>query len=92
MLTEGGELAFLTQMLNESFALKQNIQWFTSLVGRREDFSKFLYKLKTAQTENLDMEIETAEFVNGKTVRWGIAWAYRINSIGSLLPSRPKKK
>ncbi|ORY46517.1 S-adenosyl-L-methionine dependent methyltransferase [Rhizoclosmatium globosum] len=76
MITEGGELEFLKRLLKESLNLNTSIRWFSSLIGRREDYDLFFQHLDyTKEKEGLELLIETAEFANGKTVRWGIAWS-----------------
>ncbi|KAI8617884.1 ribosomal RNA large subunit methyltransferase F-like protein, partial [Chytriomyces sp. MP71] len=74
MITHGGELAFLLRLLDESVCneLHQHIEWFTSLVGRREDYDLFV-----AELLERELVMQCAEFRNGKTVRWGIAWTFQ---------------
>eukprot|EP00850_Spirogloea_muscicola_P015573 SM000120S25722 [mRNA] locus=s120:406552:410536:- [translate_table: standard] len=72
MVCEGGELAFITRMLQESLQLRHTIHWFTSMVGRKVN----LKALKILLQENEVPTVRTTEFVQGRTSRWGIAWSF----------------
>ncbi|KAI8830429.1 ribosomal RNA large subunit methyltransferase F-like protein [Chytriomyces cf. hyalinus JEL632] len=74
MMTAGGELAFLRQLWKESLELSPHkVEWFTSLVGRKEDYLIFLRELEQP-VERVELDVRCAEFQNGRTVRWGVAW------------------
>lgn len=73
MVTEGGEVAFVTRMIEESLVLRGRVQWYTSMLGKHSSVAELLEKLKLAQVDN----IAVTEFVHGnKTRRWGIAWSF----------------
>lgn len=72
MVTLGGEVAFVSRMIDESLVLKDRVQWYTSMLGKFSSVSAVMQKLKDNCIENY----AATEFVQGsKTRRWGIAWS-----------------
>jgi len=73
MVTAGGEVAFVTRMIEESDVLKNRVQWYTSMLGKLSSVSEIVEQLKTRGVENWAV----TEFVQGsKTRRWGVAWSW----------------
>ena len=73
MVTPGGEVAFVSRMIEESVALKTKCQWYTSMLGKLSSVGTVVEKLKNIGLENFAVK----EFVQGgKTRRWGIAWSW----------------
>ncbi|CAM6128485.1 unnamed protein product [Calypogeia fissa] len=72
MVYPGGELAFITKMVEDSLQLRSKIHWYTSMVGRKVNI-KLLSA--TLRARNVTM-LRTTEFVQGRTSRWGIAWSF----------------
>eukprot|EP00761_Pharyngomonas_kirbyi_P010545 gb/GECH01010565.1/.p1 GENE.gb/GECH01010565.1/~~gb/GECH01010565.1/.p1 ORF type:complete len:302 (+),score=77.57 gb/GECH01010565.1/:1-906(+) len=71
-VTEGGEEQFVSKLIQESLDLKEQIIWFTSMVGKKSS----LKQLKS-QLQQLPVPVfVTTEFSQGKTSRWGIAWTF----------------
>ncbi|CAM9844695.1 unnamed protein product, partial [Phaeothamnion confervicola] len=68
---EGGELAFVSAIVNDSIHLGTRIRWYTSMIGRKANVRKLLRVLREAGVRN----IRTTEFFQGKTTRWGLAWS-----------------
>ena len=80
MVTEGGELAFVTRILYESLKLKDKIQWYTAMFGFLSSVTGFVDKLQ----EHLIDNYAVSEFVQGnKTRRWAVAWSF-----GAMRPSQ----
>ncbi|MCJ1249465.1 hypothetical protein MMC30_006689 [Trapelia coarctata] len=73
MVTPGGEIAFVTRMIDESCRLKERVQWYTSMLGKYSSVSSIIEKLKAKGIGNWAVK----EFVQGgKTRRWGVAWSW----------------
>lgn len=75
MITPGGELAFVSKVIEESRnpETRERIQWFTSMLGKLASVSTLVEKLR----ENECTNYAVTEFVQGqKTRRWAIAWSW----------------
>ncbi|KAK2624382.1 hypothetical protein QTJ16_006332 [Diplocarpon rosae] len=73
MVTVGGEVAFVSRMIDESLVLKDRVQWYTSMLGKFSSIDVLLKKIKENDIDNYAV----TEFVQGtKTRRWGIAWSF----------------
>ena len=78
MVTPGGEVAFVSKMVDESLVLQERVQWYTSMLGKFSSVALVMQKLKNSGIGNY----AATEFVQGnKTRRWGIAW-----SLGDMRP------
>lgn len=75
MIVNGGEVAFVSQLIKES-ATPQNrrkIQWFSSMLGKLSSVSQIIEQLQEAKCSNYAV----TEFIQGqKTRRWCIAWSW----------------
>lgn len=73
MVTVGGEIAFITRMIDESVVLRDRVQWYSSMCGKFSSLEILVKKLKEKDIDNYAI----TEFVQGsKTRRWGIAWSF----------------
>ncbi|KAF9215169.1 hypothetical protein BGZ59_002131 [Podila verticillata] len=72
MVTEGGEVQFVMQMIHESMVLKDTIRWYTSMLGKRSSVDQVVAFLKEQKIANY---IPTT-FHQGRTGRWAIAWSF----------------
>jgi 23S rRNA (adenine1618-N6)-methyltransferase len=73
MVTPGGEVAFVSRMIEESLVLKDRVQWYTSMLGKFSSLGAVIKFLKEKGVDNYAV----TEFVQGsKTRRWGIAWSF----------------
>ena len=73
MVTPGGEVTFVSRMIEESLALKERVQWYSSMLGKLSSVNTVTEKLKGMGVRNWAVK----EFVQGeKTRRWGVAWSW----------------
>ncbi|KAJ6807637.1 methyltransferase-like protein 16-like protein isoform X1 [Iris pallida] len=77
MVCPGGELAFVTRIIEDSVTLKHSFRWFTSMVGKKSSLKFLISKLRKFGVSI----VKTTEFVQGRTARWGLAWSF-------ILPSK----
>lgn len=69
---EGGELAFITKMINESRLYSSNVLWFTCLVSKKENLPKLNSLLKKMRV----VDIRTIEMAQGQKVSRMLAWTF----------------
>jgi 23S rRNA (adenine1618-N6)-methyltransferase len=73
MVIPGGEVAFVSRMIDESLVLRDRVQWYTSMLGKFSSVSVVVQKLRDKGIDNY----AATEFIQGsKTRRWGIAWSF----------------
>ncbi|CAL4890380.1 unnamed protein product [Urochloa decumbens] len=72
MVCHGGELAFVTRIIEDSVSLKNSFRWFTSMIGRKANLKLLMSKAREAGAS----VVKTTEFVQGQTARWGLAWSF----------------
>jgi 23S rRNA A1618 N6-methylase RlmF len=69
----GGEVAFIGTMIDESAVLRGRVVWYTTMLGRKASLGPLRRKL--GGTDGITC-VRTAEFIQGRTTRWGLAWSY----------------
>ena len=73
MVAPGGEVSFVSRMIDESLVLKEQVQWYTSMLGKASSISEVVERLKSVGADNWAV----TEFVQGhKTRRWAVAWSW----------------
>lgn len=73
MVTPGGEVAFVSRMIDESLLLQERVQWYTSMLGKFSSLPLLVQNLKERGVDNYAV----TEFVQGsRTRRWGLAWSF----------------
>ncbi|KAK1548787.1 hypothetical protein Q3G72_034618 [Acer saccharum] len=88
MVCPGGEKAFISRIIKDSVALKQTSRWYTSMVGR-----KLNLKILTSNLREVGATVvQTTEFVQGKTCRWGLAWTFMPPTRKIISPHATEKK
>lgn len=70
--TEGGELAFITNMIYESAHYKKQCLWFTCLVSKKENLKTIQNHLKKVGA----VEIKTIDMEQGNKISRFIAWTF----------------
>ena len=73
---EGGELAFITQMIFESAKYPLQVFWFTTLVSKKENLAS-LYKTLNKVSA---VEIKTIEMAQGQKTSRILAWTFLSDS------------
>jgi 23S rRNA (adenine1618-N6)-methyltransferase len=71
---KGGEYGFITRMIDESVSYRNDVKWFTTLVGRKINLEILYDMLK--ENNLVDRVIKTT-FYQGKMIRWGLAWTFK---------------
>ncbi|KAL2204399.1 hypothetical protein CC79DRAFT_1132410 [Sarocladium strictum] len=73
MVTPGGEVAFVTRIIEESLILRGRATWYTAMVGFLSSLTSLVERLKKEDVGNYAV----TEFVQGsKTRRWALAWSF----------------
>ncbi|OJJ80760.1 DUF890 domain protein [Aspergillus glaucus CBS 516.65] len=73
MVTSGGELDFVTRMIEESIQLREKVLWYTTMLGKLSSVSLVAEKLISHNNHNYAV----TEFIQGsKTRRWAVAWSW----------------
>lgn len=74
MITQGGEINFVTRMIDESLRIQDKIQWYTSMLGKLSSVTILVETLTKRNNHNYAV----TEFVQGnKTKRWAVAWSWK---------------
>lgn len=69
---EGGELAFITNMIRESTLYSSQILWFTCLVSKKENLSKLTFLLKKIKA----VDFRIIEMSQGQKISRILAWTF----------------
>ncbi|WP_347219073.1 23S rRNA (adenine(1618)-N(6))-methyltransferase RlmF [Chryseobacterium sp.] len=69
---EGGELTFITNMINESVQYSSQVLWFTCLVSKKDN----LYKLTTLLKKVKAVEVKTIDMAQGQKISRILAWTF----------------
>ncbi|AZB36041.1 23S rRNA (adenine(1618)-N(6))-methyltransferase RlmF [Chryseobacterium bernardetii] len=69
---EGGELAFITNMITESVQYSSQVLWFTCLVSKKDN----LYKLTTLLKKVKAVDFKTIDMAQGQKVSRILVWTF----------------
>lgn len=73
MVCKGGEVTFVSRILEESLFLKGRVRWYTAMFGMVTSLETMVKKLRESSIDNYAV----TEFVQGnKTRRWALAWSF----------------
>ena len=73
MVTTGGEVAFVSRMIDESKTLGERCQWYTSMLGKHSSVETIIESLREAGVRNWAVK----DLIQGKkTRRWSVAWSW----------------
>lgn len=70
---EGGELAFITNMIYESVHFKTQSLWFSTLVSKKENLKQIYKLLKKVGT----IEVKTIDLSQGNKISRLVFWSFR---------------
>ncbi|CAM9372156.1 unnamed protein product [Chrysoparadoxa australica] len=79
---EGGEVAFVGAIIEDSIRLKDRVRWCTTMLGKKGSLSKLASKLRSAGVTN----VRAAEFCQGRIKRWGLGWSFTNEGEGVEMP------
>lgn len=68
----GGELAFISNMIDESKVYQKQVLWFTCLVSKKDHLSKLKLRLKKAHAK----QIKVINMAQGHKISRFIAWSF----------------
>jgi 23S rRNA (adenine1618-N6)-methyltransferase len=69
---EGGEMAFIKKMINESVQFKSQVLWFTSLVSKKDNLHQLITLLKNLKVP----EFKTIDMTQGQKVSRILVWTF----------------
>ncbi len=69
---DGGELAFIRRMINESKQYAQQVLWFTCLVSKKDNLSAIKLSLKKANVS----EVKVTNMAQGQKISRFVAWRF----------------
>lgn len=69
---QGGEVAFIRQMIKESKQFQKQVMWFTCLVSKKDHLSKLKLSLKKAKVS----DIKVINMAQGNKISRFIAWRF----------------
>lgn len=69
---QGGELAFIRQMIKESKRYREQVLWFTCLVSKKDHLSSLKLTLKKAKAS----QVQVINMAQGQKISRFIAWSF----------------
>lgn len=69
---DGGEMAFIKKMINESVDFSSNVLWFTSLVSKKDNLHQLTTLLKNLKVA----EFKTIDMAQGQKISRILAWTF----------------
>jgi 23S rRNA (adenine1618-N6)-methyltransferase len=69
---EGGEIAFISKMIEESVLYSSQVLWFTCLVSKKDNLFKLTSLLKKLKA----VEVKTIDMAQGQKVSRMLAWTF----------------
>lgn len=85
MVYPGGEEAFITAMVEDSLHWRDKVHWFSTMFGKKNTMK---YTRRLLYSKGVKV-MRSTEFVQGKTLRWGIAWSFVADPATNKKPLRP---
>lgn len=73
MICEGGDVGFVSKVLEESLVLGERAQWYTAMLSKLASLQQIVAKLKEHGITNYAV---TSLQPGQKTKRWAVAWSF----------------
>jgi 23S rRNA (adenine1618-N6)-methyltransferase len=73
MVCEGGDLGFVTKIVNESLVLREKVQWYSSMLGKLSSAKAVIDLLKNHNITNWAVGVVDT---GATTKRWVVAWSF----------------
>ncbi|XP_033209595.1 RNA N6-adenosine-methyltransferase METTL16 [Belonocnema kinseyi] len=80
LVVEGGEIAFIMKLIDDSILLQERVQIYTTMIGLKTSLVFLKSELKSRNIANATW----TEFCQGFTKRWGLAWTFLPTNILDL--------
>ncbi|XP_011862229.1 PREDICTED: methyltransferase-like protein 16 homolog [Vollenhovia emeryi] len=77
---KGGEVGFVTRMIEESVEVGDRIRIYSTMIGKKADLVGLRRLLRSKDIKNMTW----TEFCQGHTTRWGLAWSFLPQSVVNL--------
>ncbi|KAF1952379.1 hypothetical protein CC80DRAFT_518858 [Byssothecium circinans] len=75
MVCPGGDLGFVTRMVEESLVLRDKVTWYTSMLGKLESAKAVIKLLQRHGIDNWAVGVIDVG-AGGGTKRWVVAWSF----------------
>ncbi|WWC86060.1 uncharacterized protein L201_000931 [Kwoniella dendrophila CBS 6074] len=72
LITDGGEVDFVGNMIEESLQIGESCRWFTSLIGKYSSLTPLVDQLRRNKIDNYLLK----SIKQSKTTRWILGWSY----------------
>mmetsp|Transcript_40545 Transcript_40545/g.95196 ORF Transcript_40545/g.95196 Transcript_40545/m.95196 type:complete len:535 (-) Transcript_40545:56-1660(-) len=72
----GGEVAFVSAMVDDSLVHRKAVGWYTSMLGKKKSLTAVVQKLRQCGFTGRAGNVRTTTFEQGRSVRWGVAWTF----------------
>ena len=74
MICPGGDLGFVSRILDESLVLREKVQWYTAMLGKLGSLQQVIGLLKENGVTNWAV---TSLQAGKRTKRWAVAWSFQ---------------
>ncbi|KAK1060813.1 hypothetical protein LTR33_012830 [Friedmanniomyces endolithicus] len=74
MICPGGDVGFVSHILDESLKLRGRVQWYTAMLGKMSSLQTIIAKLRELGINNFAVTCLQAGY---RTKRWAVAWSFR---------------
>ncbi|TKA45821.1 hypothetical protein B0A54_03506 [Friedmanniomyces endolithicus] len=74
MICPGGDVGFVSRILDESLKLGGRVQWYTVMLGKMSSLQTIIAKLREHGVTNFAVTCLQAGY---RTKRWAVAWSFR---------------
>ena len=73
MICPGGDVGFVSRIVDESLQLRDKVQWYTAMLGKLSSLQQIVAKLKEHNISNFAV---TCLQAGHKTKRWAVGWSF----------------